>query len=149
APNLFWSPMVRGWAFEQQGRVEEALAEFDAAMTQSGGLTIAAASRGHALALLGQEGEARRVADELIARSRTTYVPAYEIAVVFAGLGDFDSTFEWLQHAVRERSTWLVHVGWDARFRDARSDARFAAIVRGIGLPLHSIRTGIASHPSQ
>lgn len=149
APNLFWSPMVRGWAFEQQGKVQEALAEFDAGLTQSGGMTVAAAARGHALALLGQESEARRVAQELIARSRTTYVSAYEIAVVFAGLGDLDSTFEWLQNAVRERSTWLVHVGWDARFRIARSDARFAGIIRAIGLPLHSIRTGTDSQPSR
>ena len=149
APNLFWSPMVRGWAFEQQGKFAEALAEFDAALTQSGGLSIAAASRAHALALLGEKSEAERVAHELIERSRTAYVAAYEIAVVFVGLGDLDATFEWLQNAVREHSTWLVHVGWDARFRPARSDPRFPAIMRAIGLPLHSVRTGTDWQPSR
>jgi tetratricopeptide (TPR) repeat protein len=149
APNLFWSPMVRGWAFEQQGKFAEALAEFDAALTQSGGLSIAAASRAHALALVGEKSETERVARELIERSRTAYVSAFEIAVVFVGLGDLDATFEWLQNAVRERSTWLVHVGWDARFRPARSDPRFPAIMRAIGLPLHSVRTGTDSKPSR
>jgi hypothetical protein len=101
------------------------------------------------LALAGQRNEAERVAHELIERSRTTYVAAYDIAVIFVGLSDVDATFEWLQNAVRERCTWLVHVGWDARFRPVRSDPRFAAIIRGIGLPLHSVRTGSDSHPSQ
>jgi serine/threonine protein kinase/tetratricopeptide (TPR) repeat protein len=148
APNLFWSPMVRGWVFEHQGTFAEAATEFEAAVTQSGGLTITVAAHAHALAMSGKKSEAERIVHELIERSRTTYVAAYEIAVVFMGLGDLEKTFEWLQHAVRERCTWLVHVGWDARFRPLRSDARFAAIVRAIGLPLHSIRTGTGSHPS-
>jgi serine/threonine protein kinase/tetratricopeptide (TPR) repeat protein len=142
APNLFWSPMVRGWAFEQQGRLAEALTEFEAAIAQSGALSIAVASRAHSLALLGRKEEAALIANELIERSRSTYVPAYEIAVVFAGLGDLDSTFAWLQNAIDDHSTWLVHVGWDARFRKARNDPRFRAIIRSIGLPVPDQRTG-------
>ncbi len=149
APNLFWSPMVRGWTFERQGRFEDAVAEFAAAVTQSGALSITLAAHAHALALSGNRPEAERAVRELIERSRTTYIPAYEIAVIFAGLNDIEATFEWLQNAVRERSTWLVHVGWDARFRPLRSDPRFAEILRAVGLPRHSVRTGPNSHPSQ
>jgi hypothetical protein len=54
----------RRWPLEQQGKFAEALAEFDAALTQSGGLSIAMASRAHALALSGQKSEAERVAHE-------------------------------------------------------------------------------------
>lgn len=146
APNLFWSSMVRGWAFEQQGKTSEAVAEFEAALQQAGEFAIAAAARGHALGLLGRTEEAEAVARELIDRSRKSYVSAFEVAVVFVGLRNFDRTFEWLENAVRERSTWLVHVGWDARFRPVRNDPRFAKIVRTIGLPLHSIRTTTPSH---
>src|SRR5207237_4963104 len=126
APNLFWSPMVRGWVFERQGKFAEAVAEFDAAITQSGELSIAVAARAHAWALLGKKTEAEYAVHELVERSRTVYVPAYEIAAVFAGLGDPGATFEWLQNAVRERCTALVHVGWDGRFRPMRNDPRFA-----------------------
>jgi serine/threonine protein kinase/Flp pilus assembly protein TadD len=149
APNLFWSPMVRGWVFERQGKFAEAAAEFDAAITQSGELSIAVAARAHAWALMGRKSEAEHAVHELIERSRTAYVPAYEIAAVFTGLGDADTTFEWLQNAVRERCTALVHVGWDGRFRPMRSDPRFAAIIRAIGLPLHDVRTGTDSHPTR
>ena len=148
APNLFWSPMVRGWVFERQGKLADAIAEFDTAVTQSGGLSITVAAHAHALALSGKRSDATRVVSELIERSRTTYVAAYEIAVIFAGLGDVDATFEWLQNAVREHCTWLVHLGWDARFRSMRSDPRFAAIVRAVGLPLHAVRTGGDSQPT-
>jgi len=149
APNLFWSPMVRGWAFERQGKFAEAAAEFDAAITQSGELSLAVAARAHAWALLGKKSEAENAVQALIERSRTTYVPAYEIAAVFTGLGDTDKTFEWLQNAIRERCTWLVHVGWDGRFRPMRSDPRFAAIIRAIGLPVHDVRTRTDSQASR
>jgi siroheme synthase len=123
--------------------------EFDAAVTQSGGLSITVAARAHALAMSGKTSDAERAVSELIEKSRTAYVSAYEIAVVFMGLRDLDKTFEWLQNAVREHSTWLVHVGWDARFRPLRSDPRFAAVIRAIGLPLHSVRTSTDPHPSR
>lgn len=140
APNLFWSPMVRGWAFEQQGKFVEAVAEFEKALEQSGGMTIAAAARGHALALAGEQKQAEEVASKLIEGLPTCYASAFEIAGIFVGLGDFERTFEWLQNAVRERSTWLVHVGWEPRFKPIRRDPRFADIVRAIGLPVHSMR---------
>ncbi len=145
AGNLFWGPIVRGLAFEQLGKLAEAVAEFDEAVSQSGGLSIAVSARAHALALLGEKAQAEAGARELIEKSQTAYVSAFEIAVVFAGLGDLDRTFEWLQNAVRERSTWLVHLGWDPRFRPIRSDPRFAQIIRAIGLPMHSGRASSGS----
>jgi serine/threonine protein kinase/tetratricopeptide (TPR) repeat protein len=140
APNLFWSPMVRGWAFEQQGKFVEAVAEFEVALEQSGAMTIAAAARAHALALAGEKKQAEEVALRLIESLQTSYVSAFDIASIFMGLGDLNKTFEWLQNAVRERSTWLVHVGWEPRFKTIRRDPRFADIIRAIGLPVHSVR---------
>ena len=101
---------------------------------------IAAASRAHALALAGEEKQAENIANLLIERLQTSYVSAFDIASIFMGLKDFDRTFEWLESAVRERSTWLVHVGWEPRFKPIRKDPRFADIVRAIGLPVHSMR---------
>lgn len=140
APNLIWGPIVRGWAFQQQGKLAEAVAEFDAAHRQSGGVNMTAAYRWHALALAGDTAQAESIEREFIEKSQTSYVSAFEIAAIFVGLADLDRTFEWLEKAVRERSTWLLHVGWDTRFKTARADPRFAGILRSIGLPIHSAR---------
>ena len=56
-------------------------------------------------------------------------------ALVYAGLGDTENTFEWLERAFLERSTWLVHLKWDDRFARARTDPRFTALLRRMGIP--------------
>lgn len=105
APNLIWGPIVRGWAFQQQGKLAEAVAEFDAAHRQSGGVNMTAAYRGHALALAGDTAQAESIEREFIEKSQTSYVSAvsaFEIAAILVGLADLGRTFEWLEKAGRE-----------------------------------------------
>jgi hypothetical protein len=68
-------------------------------------------------------------------KSKDHYVSAYNFAVVYAGLGDRDRAFEWLDKAFLERSTWLIHVKWDERFAGLRDDRRFGGLLKRIGLP--------------
>ena len=67
-------------------------------------------------------------------RDAPVYVDPYAIAVVYAGLGDFDRTFEWLEQAFEERATWLtLFVKCDPRFDALRSDRRFGDLLRRMG----------------
>jgi TolB-like protein/Tfp pilus assembly protein PilF len=59
----------------------------------------------------------------------------YAIAVIYAGLGDRDQTFQYLEAAFRERSHWLVWLKRDPRWDGVHSDARFQDLVRRVGLP--------------
>jgi len=48
--------------------------------------------------------------------SSERYVPAYDFAVVYAGLAEYESVFGWLEKAYEEHSTWLALVNVDPRF---------------------------------
>ena len=58
----------------------------------------------------------------------------YGAAVEFAMLGEKDAAFEHLQKAFAQRSQ-VVDMNLDPRFDNIRSDARFAGLLRRIGLP--------------
>jgi len=52
--------------------------------------------------------EARSLYDELNARVKRAYVPAYDIALVYAGLGWKEQAIENLRLAYQERSGWMT-----------------------------------------
>ena len=60
----------------------------------------------------------------------------YQIAATYAGLGEKDRAFEWLEKAYDERSDWLVNLKVEQRFDGLRSDPRFADLLRRVNLAL-------------
>jgi hypothetical protein len=61
---------------------------------------------------------------------------ANNMAVIYAGLGEKDEAFSWLQRAYDERSYILaVYLNTDSRLDSLRSDPRFDELRRRIGLP--------------
>jgi TolB-like protein len=132
-----WAYVVLGWAMLGQGKADSALVAFrEANRLNESAFTLAAL--GHGLAATGKDAEARRTLGLLLDRAEREYVSPYDIATVYAGLGDADDTFKWLRRATEERSTFIVHVGWDSRFNRVREDARFADLTRReLRLPTH------------
>src|SRR5450631_1107928 len=86
-PNSFWPAYFFGLAYEQQGQIDRAAEEFQTAVKMSGDVTFASAALGHLYGTVGKTAEARAVYSELSARANRVYVPAYDIALVCAGLG--------------------------------------------------------------
>jgi TolB-like protein/DNA-binding winged helix-turn-helix (wHTH) protein/tetratricopeptide (TPR) repeat protein len=124
-----------GRVYARQGKLEPAIAALEVAVTKSGGLNAILATLGHVYARAGRRQDAEHVLSILAERGQKGYVAAYDVAVVYAGLGDTDKTFDWLEKAYLERSTWIIHLKWDERFADVRSDPRFESLLRRIGLP--------------
>jgi hypothetical protein len=86
------------------------------------------AAVGYAYAISGNVAEGRKVLDSLLRRSKTRYVPAYAIATIYAGLGDRELVFEWLQKGYEDRSTSMAYLKVDPLLKDYRSDPRFVAL---------------------
>ncbi len=58
-----------------------------------------------------------------LARARKSYVAPYNIAAIYAGLGDTDKAFEWLERAFQARSYLLaIYLNTDARPDNLRAD---------------------------
>lgn len=135
-PSHFSGHYYVGRAYQQQGRLPEAIASFQQAVELSKGAPPVLAGLGYAYASAGRKREAEEVLATLTKRSQDRYIPAYDFAVVYAGLGDAEKVFDWLEKAYLERSSWLVHVKWDERFARYRSDPRFTHLLRRIGVPV-------------
>ncbi|MEO8164439.1 MAG: hypothetical protein ABI619_03490 [Betaproteobacteria bacterium] len=59
----------------------------------------------------------------------------YQLAVVYAGLGETDKAFQSLDQAVRMRSTLLTYLKMDPRLDSLRKDPRFDSLIHRIGIP--------------
>ena len=71
---------------------------------------------------------------ELLARSRRRYVPPFDLAIVYVSLGNKDQAFSYLEQAYQERSYQMVWLKVDPWCDDLRSDPRFEALLRRVGL---------------
>src|SRR5580704_2120908 len=135
-PNYWFDHCFLGRAYEQKGRLPEAIAEFQRALELEKDNTEIWSGLGHAYAVSGNGAEAQKVQDHLKELSAHSYVAPYNVAVIYAGLGEKDQAFAWLDQAYKERSYLLaVYLTTDARLDNLHSDPRFADLRRRIGLP--------------
>lgn len=131
-----------GRVYVRQGKLEEGIAALEIAEKKSGGINAVLATLAYAYGRAGRRADAERALAVLMDRAQRRYVAAFDIAIVHAGLGDADATFEWLERAFLERSTWLVHLKWDDRFTGVRTDPRLVTLLRRMGIPNpESVRT--------
>ena len=122
--------------YEGTGQRREAIPEYQKAVDLSQGDTDPTAGLVHAYAAIGQRANAEKILRELLANSKTRYVSPYMIATIYAGLGDKDRAFEFLEKAYNERSSDIPYfIKADLRIDNLRSDPRFADLLRRIGLP--------------
>ncbi len=122
-----------GLAYEQKGMFAEAIAEFQRAITlERNPMYIGAL--GHAYAVAGRRGEARRLLGDLTDLSKRRYVDPVPVATVHAGLGEKDQAFEWLEKGYEERSSQLTVIKVNPIYDSLRSDPRYEELLRRIGL---------------
>jgi hypothetical protein len=75
-----------------------------------------------------------KILNELEDLSKRKYVPPYWIATIYAGLGEKDRAFEWLEKASEERSGGMVWLKVDPRLDSLRFDSRFVGLLRRVGI---------------
>jgi TolB-like protein len=140
-PNNAWAQVILGWAYEQKSMIKEAIFEFQNALSHWKDGPLPLAGLGHAYGIAGKEKEAHEILEKLLEKSKRIYVPAYDIAAVYVGLGEKAQAFEWLSKALEERSGFLIYIKCDRRFDGLRSDPRYEALLKRIGLPLRAIKS--------
>jgi len=120
--------------YERMKKNDEATAEFQKALETAGEDVELLSARGHFFAVSGRDEEAREVLKRLEGLSGCRYVPSYLIARIYLGFGDLDRTFEYLNRACDERYGYLAYLKVEPMFEPLRSDPRFDALVKRIGL---------------
>jgi TolB-like protein/DNA-binding winged helix-turn-helix (wHTH) protein/Tfp pilus assembly protein PilF len=119
-------------AYAAKGLYREALAEQQKSVALSGTGPWEMAIRAYIQGRMGRTQEARTLVSQLLSRKDA---PPYFVALAYVGLGDNDKAFDWLDKALQERSGPFNEVNADPLFDPLRTDPRFPALLRRMGLP--------------
>jgi len=133
-PNFFLAHYTLAVALAQKRDYTTAISEFQKARSLSD-VPWNYAGLGYLYAASGQRQEALQVIADLKAKAKQRHISSYAIATVYAGLGDRDKAFEWLEKAYDERSPGLTWLKVEPMLDSIRSDPRYADLLRRMGLP--------------
>jgi TolB-like protein/DNA-binding winged helix-turn-helix (wHTH) protein/Tfp pilus assembly protein PilF len=123
------------WGYLQKGMHSEAIGALRSALDSLQRNPQIEGELGHALAVAGRRAEALAMLDGLGQLSETRYVSPYSIALIHAALGNHDQALAWLDKAYAERSDYMPYLQLEPMLDGLRSDHRFTALVRRVGLP--------------
>src|SRR6266404_3935515 len=123
-----------GLAYVQERRYKEALAEYNKALGIAGDTPQIRAHIAHVMAVSGKKSEALAALAELQGRAKRQYVPPYDIALIYVGLGQRDKAFVWLEKAYNDHSTEMIYFKVEPLLAPLRSDSRYQDLLRRMKL---------------
>ena len=132
-PNYWVSHVLLGRCYEQKGKLNEAVVQFEKARQIENSIPEVLAALGHGLALSGRKAEAQKIMSDLQDRSTREFVPSYSIATIYLGLGMKDEALQYLAKSYSEGSFYMIHLKVEPILDSVRSDPRFTDIVRRVG----------------
>lgn len=133
-PNFTSAHVKLAWAYEQKGLYADAIAEFQKVLSLSPDDPALRTLIAHTHAVAGRSTEAMRIITELKKQSKRRYVSPYLIVLVYAGLGENDQAFDWLEKSYDNRCGWLAWLRVDPKLDSLRPDPRFHDLLRRLGL---------------
>jgi len=137
-PNSAFIRAELAWSYAMKRMYPEALAEYDKIAEPDKAVAaenqLVADGLGWVYAVAGRRADALKIAKETAALSSRTYVDFYQLATIYAGLGDKDATFRLLEKGYDQRSAGMRFLAIDPFWDNVRSDPRYADLLRRVGL---------------
>ena len=132
--NTIW---WEGLSYAGKSDFPKAIAAFTKAVSMND-RPLFRALLGHVYGRAGDRTKALGISDELTRMTKQQrFVSPMDFAILYAGLGDANLTFQWLEKAYQSRET-RIHELRSMEFDSVRSDPRYADLMRRIGLPLQA-----------
>ena len=131
--NSFLAHRYLGLAYLFKGQNEQAIAELQKTVDPQSGFGLDLL--GCAYGVAGRKSEALKTLAELQALAGRKYIPPHSFAYIYAGLGDKERAFEWLEKGYTERDDTLTRLKTEPLFDSLRSDPRYPDLMRRVGLP--------------
>jgi eukaryotic-like serine/threonine-protein kinase len=131
--NWYLAHMVLCQAYTLKGQLPEATAECQKARELNDDPYVLA-FLGRAYVGSGKRDEALKTLGQMNEVAKQRYVPAYGFAVLYAGLGDKDHAFQWLERSYQDHAWDILYLKVDPYFDNLNSDPRFGDLVHRVGL---------------
>jgi TolB-like protein/DNA-binding winged helix-turn-helix (wHTH) protein/Tfp pilus assembly protein PilF len=133
-PNFVPAHSVLGATYEAEGSWAQAILEYQKAVELSQNNPTSLAALGCAYGYSGNREKARDILATLRDASKIHYVSAFDMAAVFAGMGENDNAFHWLEKSYSERESQMAFLGITRRMNGVRSDPRYSDLLHRMHL---------------
>ncbi len=134
-PNSLYGQLLLASTYALKGMYGEAIAQADKMISVWPTLEDAQilSFLGWVYAVSGRQEKARNVLNRMLDLRTKRYVDAYLIGEVYAGLGEKDQAFEWLNKAYEERTGQVIWIKVDPWIKNLRSDPRYTELLKKVG----------------
>jgi eukaryotic-like serine/threonine-protein kinase len=136
-PKSVWIRNFLGQAYALKGMKREAIAEVEKSIAleapEEEGIVFVA-SLASIYGYLRMPEKAQEILNRYLAKQKGKPVGSGRLALVYASMGKAEEAFRWLDRAYRESDPALMDLKIEPAFDSMRSDPRFAALVKKIGL---------------
>jgi serine/threonine protein kinase/tetratricopeptide (TPR) repeat protein len=134
-PNMPALLISVAFVYTQQSRFDEAIAVLQKARQIAGaGSPYGAGELGYVYAKAGKKVDAIKILNQLLEFSKQDFTVAYQIARVYAGLGENNKAFQWLEKGYSEQNSQLGYLKIDPLWDNLRSDSRYNTLLKKIRL---------------
>jgi serine/threonine protein kinase/Tfp pilus assembly protein PilF len=124
-----------GASYLKLGRNAEGIASLEKAVELGKRSGVRLRGLGYGYAVTGKRTEAIAIAKELEEKFGKKEATGQYVAAVYAGLGDKDKAFEWLEKDFQNRQGSLGDIKWRIHFETLRDDPRYKDLLKRMGLP--------------
>jgi adenylate cyclase len=132
-PGSAYAHYVLGWIDIEAGKFKEATSALEKARKMDP-IPYYVAWLGYAYAAAGERRKAQAIIVELEQASSKQWVSPFATALIYLGLGEKRQALDGLEKAYDARSQWLTLLKVDKMFDPLRSDPRFIALQKKVGL---------------
>ena len=123
-----------GAAWEAKGDIERALSCYRVALGMNPQDRRALPALGYALGVSGRQQDAYAVARQLEGMHANIRHCAFQVAIVYSGMGEYEKSLEWLELAWQTKQAALPMMTVEYRLQPLRQHLRFQTIVKSLGL---------------
>jgi TolB-like protein/DNA-binding winged helix-turn-helix (wHTH) protein/Flp pilus assembly protein TadD len=133
-PNFARTHFWLGRVYSQKGMHAEAIAASKKILEAMPDGTLGLTEMAYSLAAAGRQTEARQILGRLEERSKSAFVPLYNMAVVHIALKDNEVAMRFMQQAFKNREWPMLVLAVEPRLDPLRKDPRFQQILANINL---------------
>ncbi len=127
-PSMTWTRLILAEIYEQKGMLDESIKELRSVPGSAPEQKTAKLLLSRVLAKKGNKGEARKIL-ESVTQGKPVEAPSYEIATVYALLGEKQEAFEELRKSDEDSLIHYLHVKYDYNLDTLRDNPKYPGIL--------------------